>query len=300
MDLLIVFKQYPGAWIAAAAVLGLLIGSFLNVVILRLPKMMEQEWRSQCQEFLSSDNGSALAPAADARAASRFDLIFPASHCPKCKHRISPLDNIPVLSYLILRGKCRHCGVRITPRYPMIEAFTGLLSAAVAWKFGFGWAAAAALFFTWALVVLTFIDFDTQLLPDSITLPLVWAGLLLSLPGLFVDSHSSIVGAATGYLSLWSIYHLFRILTGKEGMGYGDFKLFAAFGAWMGWQSLPFIILLSSLVGAVVGITLIVLQGRDKNVPIPFGPYLAGAGWIYLMWGDALTRGYYNQLGVTG
>lgn len=300
MDLFIVFKQHPGAWIAAAAILGLLVGSFLNVVILRLPKMMEREWRSQCQEFLSSDNGSVPAPAANASATSRFDLIFPASHCPKCNHHISPLDNIPVLSYLMLRGKCRHCGVRITARYPMIEALTGLLSAAVAWKFGFGWAAAAALFFTWALVVLTFIDFDTQLLPDSITLPLVWAGLLLSLPGIFAAAHSSIVGAAAGYLSLWSIYHLFRILTGKEGMGYGDFKLFAVFGAWMGWQALPFIILLSSLVGAVVGITLIVLQGRDKNVPIPFGPYLAGAGWIYLMWGDALMRGYYNQLGVPG
>jgi len=299
MELLIVFKQYPGAWVATAAILGLLIGSFLNVVILRLPEMMQREWRSQCQEFLASD--VAVAPEKPGGPAqARFDLIFPASHCPQCNHPISPRDNIPVMSYLLLRGKCRHCGARISPRYPLIEALTGLLSAAVAWKFGFGWAAAAALLFTWSLVALTFIDFDTQLLPDSITLPLVWIGLLLSLPGVFVDAHSSILGAAVGYLSLWSIYHLFRILTGKEGMGYGDFKLFAAFGAWLGWQSLPLIILLSSLVGAVVGIALIVLRGRDKNIPIPFGPYLAGAGWIYLMWGEVLVSGYYRHMGIPG
>lgn len=300
MELLLVFKQYPGAWIATAAVLGLLVGSFLNVVILRLPKMMEQEWRSQCRDFLANDDASNAKLTTDEPTAPRFDLIIPGSHCPQCNQAISPRDNIPVLSYLLLRGKCRHCGARISARYPLIEALTGLLSAAVAWKFGFGWAAAAGLLFTWALVALTFIDFDTQLLPDSITLPLVWAGLLLSLPGIFIDAHSSIIGATAGYLSLWSIYHLFRILTGKEGMGYGDFKLFAAFGAWLGWQSLPLIILLSSLVGAVVGISLIVLRGRDKNIPIPFGPYLAGAGWIYLMWGDALMRGYYNQLGIPG
>lgn len=299
MELLVVFQQYPIAWIATAAILGMLVGSFLNVVILRLPEMMQREWRAQCEEFLASDR--AVAPdKPNGPAQARFDLIFPASHCPQCNHAISPRDNIPVVSYLMLRGKCRHCGARISPRYPIIEAVTGLLSAAVAWKFGFGWAAAAGLLFTWSLVALTFIDFDTQLLPDSITLPLVWIGLLLSLSGLFVDAHSSIVGAATGYLSLWSIYQVFRLITGKEGMGYGDFKLFAAFGAWLGWQSLPLIILLSSLVGAVVGIALIVLRGRDKNIPIPFGPYLAGAGWIYLMWGDVLVSSYYQQIGIPG
>jgi leader peptidase (prepilin peptidase)/N-methyltransferase len=298
MDLLFVLQHYSAAHIAAATLLGLVVGSFLNVVIHRLPRMMEREWRTQCQELLGHEHAERAADSAAAAAHPRFDLAFPGSHCPHCHHKIRAIDNIPIISYLFLRGKCGACGAHISLRYPIVEAFTGVLSGLVAWKFGFHWATGAALLFTWALVALTFIDYDTQLLPDSITLPLVWAGLLLSLGAVFVDAHSSIIGGAAGYLSLWAVYHLFRLLTGKEGMGFGDFKLFAAFGTWLGWQGLPLIILLSSLVGAVVGIGLIVLRGRDKNIPIPFGPYLAGAGWIYLMWGDTILARYYAQMGV--
>lgn len=302
-DLLAIVDQFPGAFVAIATLLGLLVGSFLNVVILRLPVMMQREWRAQCVDFLASDAHET--PSKDAHVSPqpeqtkpRFDIVFPASHCPHCQHAIAAYDNIPVISYLLLRGKCRHCAHPISARYPAIELLSAVLSATVAWKFGFGWAAGAALLFTWALIALTFIDIDHQLLPDSVTLPLVWAGLLLSLSGTFTDVSSSVIGGAAGYLSLWTVYHVFKWITGKEGMGFGDFKLYAAFGTWMGWQSLPMIILLSSLVGAVVGITLIVLRGRDRNIPIPFGPYLAAAGWLALLWGDRIMASYFSTVGL--
>ena len=264
-------------------IFGLMIGSFLNVVIYRLPLMMNREWRSQCAELLELDAPAQQEP---------FNLALPRSHCPACKHPIGALENIPVLSYLLQRGKCRHCAAPISIRYPIIELHTGILSAVVIWQFGMGWQGMFALLFTWTLIALTLIDFDHQLLPDSLTQPLLWLGLLLSLATVFVDAHASIIGAAIGYLLLWSVYWLFKLVTGKEGMGYGDFKLLAALGAWMGWQAIPLIVLLSSLVGALVGISLILFRGRDRKLPIPFGPYLAAAGWIAMMWGNEITTGY--------
>jgi leader peptidase (prepilin peptidase) / N-methyltransferase len=277
-----------------SVVLGLLLGSFLNVVVYRLPIMMERAWRLQCQEL----SGTLKHPASAAEKEESFNLIIPRSRCPHCGHAISALENIPVISYLWLRGRCAGCGKPISPRYPLVELATALLSGITAWHFGFGWAAGAALFLTWALIALTLIDYDHQLLPDDITLPFLWIGLLLSLDGLFTDSTSSIVGAVAGYLSLWSVYILFKWVTGKEGMGYGDFKLLAMLGAWMGWQALPVIILLSSVVGATVGITLILFRGRDRNIPIPFGPYLATAGWLALLWGHDITHRYFMLLGL--
>lgn len=262
--------------------LGLLVGSFLNVVIHRLPKMMEREWQTQCAELQGKT--PAQLPA--------YNLFKPGSACPHCGHRIGALENVPVISYLILRGKCKGCGATISPRYPMVEAASGMLCAYTAWHFGFGWAALGALLFAWALLALTFIDFDTQLLPDAITLPLLWIGLLFNLSGTFTGLRSAVMGAVLGYLALWSVYWLFKLVTGKEGMGYGDFKLLAAIGAWMGWQLLPLVILLSSLVGALVGIVLIIVARRGRNIPIPFGPYLAGGGLIALFWGNALTQSY--------
>jgi leader peptidase (prepilin peptidase)/N-methyltransferase len=275
-----------------ALVLGLLIGSFLNVVIYRLPVMMENQWRAQCHEFLDLPP-----PTADKKAFAVFNLAKPASHCPHCKHEIGAGENIPVLSYLLQGGKCRHCKAPISARYPIIEAITALLSALVAFKFGFVWMTLAVLVLTWSLIALTMIDFDHQLLPDDITLPLLWLGLLVNTQGWLVPLDSAIWGAVAGYLLLWGVYWLFKLVTGKEGMGYGDFKLLAALGAWLGWQSLPQIILLSSLVGAVVGITLIVVKGRGKDVPIPFGPYLAVAGFIALMWGNTLTSIFFTWAG---
>ncbi|HEY0683891.1 MAG TPA: A24 family peptidase [Steroidobacter sp.] len=272
-------------------VLGLLVGSFLNVVIHRLPIMMEREWKAQAEEILGANPYDP--PRAEPVSNPPYNLVVPRSACPKCGAMITALQNVPIVSYVFLRGACANCGAKISIRYPLIELFTGLLSAAVAWKFGVTWYCGAALLLTWALVALSAIDFDHQLLPDQITLPLLWLGLLLSLAptlptlGLPVDTSSSLIGAAAGYLALWSIYHLFKLLTGKEGMGYGDFKLLAALGAWMGWQSLLDIILASACVGSVVGIALM-MRGRDKNIPIPFGPFLAAAGWIALMWGDRL------------
>ncbi len=284
----------PTAFIIVAAILGLLIGSFLNVVIHRLPLMMEAEWRQQCAE---------LAGQSDAAPQPAINLITPRSRCPHCGHAITALENIPVLSYLALKGACSACGKAIGLRYPLIEALTGVLTALVAWHFGWGWQAAAAIVLTWALIALSMIDLDHQLLPDSITLPFLWLGLALSLygtTGLFTDTHSSIIGAMAGYLSLWLVYQIFKRLTGKEGMGYGDFKLLALFGAWLGWQMLPAIILLSSLVGAAVGISLILVRGRDRNLPIPFGPYLAAAGWIALLWGGQITQSYLSWMRGTG
>lgn len=284
----------PTAFIALTAVLGLLVGSFLNVVIYRLPVMMEREWRAACDETASLAGVQAEATLTG----PPFNLITPRSQCPQCRHAITALENIPVLSYVRLKGRCAECGTHISMRYPIIEALTATLSAIVAWHFGFGWAAGAALLLTWALIALSFIDFDHQLLPDSITLPFLWVGLTLSLFPVYVDSFNSIIGALTGYLSLWTVYVLFKLLTGKEGMGHGDFKLLAMLGAWLGWKSLLTVLLLSSLVGAIVGIALVLLRGRDKNIPIPFGPYLAAAGWITLLWGDDITGAYLKMSGL--
>lgn len=297
MTLLDAFTSSPPLFIASIFLLSLLIGSFLNVVIHRLPIMLDREWRTQAKEILASSEKVAATPE------GKYNLIVPRSACPHCGTLITAAQNIPVISYLILGGKCAKCKARISPRYPIVELVTGILSALVAWRFGFHWYTTAALLLTWALIALTFIDLDTQLLPDNITLPLVWIGLLLSLahtPGAQfpVDPRSSIIGGVAGYMSLWSVYWLFKLITGKEGMGYGDFKLFAAFGTWLGWQMLPLIILLSAFTGAVVGITLIVARGRDRNIPIPFGPYLAAAGWIALMWGDQLVDSYLRFSGL--
>src|SRR3989339_945901 len=289
MTFLDLLASSPPLFIGTCVVLGLLVGSFLNVVIHRLPKMMELAWRSQCAEL----NETQVVETA------RYNLIVPRSACPHCNHEISAWENIPVVSYLLLRGKCKGCGAAISPRYPVIEAVSGILCGFAAWHFGFGWAAAGALLLIWALLALTAIDFDTQLLPDDITLPLLWAGLLFNLSGTFTNLHSAVLGAIFGYLALWGVYWLFKLATGKEGMGYGDFKLLAALGAWLGWQMLPLIILLSSLVGAIVGVTLIVAARHGRNVPIPFGPYLAGGGLIALFWGQTLTQGYLQLLATS-
>lgn len=276
----------PAIFAFGAALLGLCVGSFLNVVIHRLPKMMERQWQAECAELSGQE-----APAAE-----RYNLVVPRSACPACKRPIAAIENIPVLSWLMLRGKCAGCGAPISPRYPAVEVLTALLSAYIAWHFGFGMAAAGALLFTWAMVALTFIDLDTYYLPDSITLPLLWLGLLLNINATYTTLPGAVIGAAAGYLSLWGVYWIFKWATGKEGMGYGDFKLLAAIGAWLGWQMLPLTILLSSLVGAVIGIGLIVFAGRGRSVPIPFGPYLAIAGMIALLHGPALTRAWFGPL----
>jgi leader peptidase (prepilin peptidase)/N-methyltransferase len=306
IDLLIYgLTSSSATWIAVIFILGLLVGSFLNVVIHRVPIMLEREWRSQAEQIVAQQADGTLPPAlATPAATERYNLVVPRSACPGCGALVTAAQNIPVISYFFLKGRCAKCGIKISARYPIVELTTALLSAAVAWKFGVSWYTGAALVLTWMLVALTVIDFDHQLLPDNMTLPLMWMGLLLSLAssgsGLPVDMRSSIIGAVAGYLSLWSVYHLFKLLTGKEGMGYGDFKLFAAFGAWFGWQMLPLIILLSAFTGAAVGITLIVVRGRDRNIPIPFGPYLAAAGWIALMWGDPLIDAYLRMSGLSG
>ena len=262
-----------------AGLFGLLFGSFLNVVIHRLPKMMQRE----SDNYVAEESGK-QPPHTD-----RYNLMVPRSACPHCKHQITALENIPVVSYLALRGRCSHCKAPISARYPAVEALTGALSALVIWKLGSGWAGLAALFFLYSLIAMTFIDFDTQLLPDDLTYPLLWAGLLMNINGTYVPLQDAVIGAAAGYLALWSIYWLFKLATGKEGMGYGDFKLLAALGAWMGWTMLPTIILLSSVVGAVVGIALIVFARHGRNTPIPFGPYLAAAGLIAMLYGAPLS-----------
>jgi leader peptidase (prepilin peptidase)/N-methyltransferase len=268
---------------AVAGALGLIVGSFLNVVILRLPARLMHAWREQSRELLELTEGHDTPPPG---------LVWEPSHCPHCKHELSALENIPVFSWLVLRGRCRHCAAPISAQYPLVELLTGIASAAVVWKFGLQWQAAAGLAFTWILIAASGIDIRTQLLPDQLTLPLLWIGLLLSLVPLFVDSHASILAAAAGYLSLWSVYWMFKLLTGKDGMGYGDFKLLAALGAWMGpWALLP-IVLLSSLLGAVIGGAFLLLQRRDRATPIPFGPFLAAAGWGWFIAGDALLSVY--------
>jgi len=278
----------PLAFTALCTLLGLFVGSFLNVVIHRLPQMMEREWQAEAAS-LRGEETPAHNPA-------RFNLATPRSRCPHCGHPIGALENIPVVSYVLLRGRCRHCRGPISPRYPLIEILCAALSGFAALHFGYSLAAAGALVFVWAAIALSFIDLDTQLLPDPITQPLLWLGLLLNLGGTYTDLASAVVGAAAGYLSLWSVYWLFKLVTGKEGMGYGDFKLLAAIGAWLGWQILPLTILLSSVVGAVVGIILVVFRRHGREIPIPFGPYLAAAGLLALFWGAPLTSAYLGML----
>ena len=287
---------------AIAALFGLIVGSFLNVVIYRLPIMLDREWRRQCRDILGPE--ASTMPGGDDNTGKPFNLSQPASTCPACKTPIKARHNIPVLSYLWLRGRCAACGAGISVRYPLVEAFTGVVSAVVALRFGLSLESVALLALCWSLIALSFIDFDHQILPDVITLPLLWLGLGLALIGeqpdgagfeIIPDLQSSVIGAMAGYLSLWTVYQLFRLVTGKEGMGYGDFKLLAALGAWMGWQMLPLIITFSAFVGAATGIAMIVLRGRDRQLPIPFGPYLAAAGFLAILWGRTLMDAYFGK-----
>jgi leader peptidase (prepilin peptidase) / N-methyltransferase len=292
LRLIDVFAASPALFTTACGVVGLLIGSFLNVVIHRLPVMLQRQWRAECAE-LSGTDLSASSPA------EPFNLVVPRSACRACAAPIAAWQNIPIASYLLLQGRCAACGTRISARYPIVEALTALMSAAVAWKFGFGVATPAGLLLTWFLIALAFIDIDHQLLPDDLTLPLLWLGLLLSLWGagagaapIPVDLRTSLIGAIAGYAALWSVYHLFRLATGKEGMGYGDFKLLAALGAWLGWQMLLPIVLLAAAVGAVAGFLMLWIQGRDRATPVAFGPYLAASGWLMLMLGHEIVQRY--------
>ena len=291
------FSEAPLAFVAVAFAFALMIGSFLNVVIYRLPIMMQREWRDQCeelQEALPADLPE-----------GRFNLVVPRSRCPECGTSIKAWQNVPVLSYLFLGAQCANCRKSISVRYPIVEALTALLAALCAWHFGFGWEALMAIALTCALVAISLIDIDHQIIPDSIILPFMWIGLIMSLvhplPGaetLFISPRDAIVGAVAGYLSLWSVYQLFKLVTGKEGMGYGDFKLLAALGAWLGpWPALPMIILLSAVVGAVAGIAMILFRGRDRQLPIPFGPYLAAAGWITMLYGETIWTSYLGMFG---
>jgi leader peptidase (prepilin peptidase)/N-methyltransferase len=283
----------PVVFTLVCALLGLVVGSFLNVVIHRLPQMLDREWDAQAADFLQQ-KGSADA-AAKLRSTGgtvRYNLVTPRSTCPRCGHRIRAWENIPILSYLFLRARCSACKAPISIRYPIVEALSGILSGYIGWRFGLTLATLGALFLMWSLIALTVIDIDTQFLPDDITLPLIWLGLLVNLNGTFVPLQSAVIGTVAGYLSLWAVYWLFKLATGKEGMGYGDFKLLAAIGAWLGWKMLPVVILLSSLVGAIVGIGLIVFARHGRNTPIPFGPYIAAAGLIALFWGETINRTY--------
>ena len=330
MSALELLTQTPPLLYAVIALFALAVGSFLNVVIHRLPLMMEEEWRRECAhlaqaeaeaeaEAVAAATATAVgqtatgpspapapstAPAAAPPAASPAEpstplsLARPGSHCPHCGHRIRATENIPLLSYLLLRGRCSACQQPISPRYPLVEVLTALLSVLVVWRLGLTWEAAAALLLTWGLIALAFIDLDTQLLPDSITLPLLWLGLLISLDHWFVTPSEAILGAALAYLFLWTVYQLFKLATGREGMGYGDFKLLAVFGAWLGWQALPLILILSSVVGAVIGMILLARSGRDRHTPLPFGPYLAAAGWISLLWGESISGAYLHWSGL--
>lgn len=290
--LLEAFSLYPWLFTLAVFVVSLMVGSFLNVVIYRLPVMMEREWKAEFQAYFQSADNSTSTP----ESAETFNLAVPASTCPKCGHKIRAWENIPVISYLILGGKCSNCKTQISIRYPIVELLTGLFSAWIAWYFGPSATACFAVVLTWLLVAMTGIDLDKMLLPDQLTLSALWIGLVASTQSLFVSPVDAILGAVFGYLSLWSVYWLFKLVTGKEGMGFGDFKLLAALGAFVGWQGLPIIILLSSLVGAVVGITIMVVQGKDRNLAIPFGPYLAAAGWLALMYKDAITHYYFTHI----
>ena len=276
------FYTYPAFLVIVAVLAGLIVGSFLNVVIHRLPKMLERQWRSECAELA----GTPSPPA------ERYDLVKPRSACPTCGHMIPAFENIPLASYLILGGKCSQCHAPISLRYPVVEALSGALSGYIAWRYGLTTAMLGALLFTWAMIALAFIDLDTFYLPDSITLPLLWAGLLFNAGGTFTDLNSAVIGAVAGYVALWAVFWTFKLATGKEGMGYGDFKLLAAIGAWLGWKMLPLTILASSLVGAAVGIGLIVFAKHAREKPIPFGPYLVAAGLIAMFWGERINKQY--------
>ena len=294
MDLLDTFRAVPWFFVGTAIVLGLMVGSFLNVVIHRLPIILERDWQAQCLDYLGDK--IVLRVPEPVGGGGKYNLVMPRSACPSCEKPITALQNIPVISYLFLGGKCAVCKAPISMRYPLVEAMTGLLTGFIAWHFGVTGAAAFAIIFGWALIALTFIDADTTLLPDDITLPLVWLGLLINLGGVFTDIASATLGAVGGYLVLWCVYWAFKLLTGKEGMGYGDFKLLAAIGAWLGWQLIPLVILLSAAVGTVVGIAGIILKGRDKGAKLPFGPYLAAAGFIALVWGQQLNAWYLGRI----
>lgn len=273
-------------FISLCTTIGLVAGSFLNVIIFRLPKMMEREWNQQCSEL----RGETTKPL------PTLNLVKPCSECPHCKHKITALESIPIISYLALRGRCSQCNTSISLRYPIMEALTGIMSGFIAWHFGYGFITVAALIFVWSMIALAFIDLDTQLLPDEVTLPLLWIGLLINLGNGFTDISSAVIGAASGYIFLWLIYWCFKIATGKEGMGYGDFKLLAVIGAWFGWKMLPLVILLSSLAGAAIGIGLIIVAKNKRDTPFPFGPYLVGGGLVALFWGDQLNRTYLDLL----
>jgi len=280
----------PLLLLLSAAIIGLIVGSFLNVVIYRLPLILQSRWNTDCHEHLGLTNENVD---------NTISLSLPPSHCPHCKANIKAWQNIPVISYLLLGGKCSNCGAKISIRYPLVELLSGLLTAAVIWHFGLTAAGISATLLAWSLIALTFIDLDHQLLPDSITLPVLWLGLLLNASSVFTDPVSAIYGAAFGYLSLWLIFQLFRLLTGKEGMGFGDFKLLALFGAWFGWQLLPQIVVIASVAGAVIGVAMILLRKHERETPIPFGPYLAIAGIIAMLWGDSINHWYLQISGIT-
>ncbi|WP_150303143.1 prepilin peptidase [Pseudomonas saliphila] len=290
MTLIDYLASHVLAFVLLAGLLGLIIGSFLNVVIHRLPRMMERDWRIQAREILEPDT--------EHTAESTYNLVLPHSHCPHCEVEIKAWQNVPVVSYVFLRGRCAECKSRISPRYPLVELLTAALSMVVAWQLGFGWAAGGLLLLTWGLIALSLIDADTQLLPDVIVLPLLWLGLIVNSFDVYTDLNTALWGAVFGYLSLWSVYWLFKLVTGKEGMGYGDFKLLAVIGAWGGWQVLPLTILLSSLVGAILGIIILKSRGDSNATPLPFGPYLAIAGWIALIWGEQITGSYLRFAGL--
>ncbi|MCB1734616.1 MAG: prepilin peptidase [Gammaproteobacteria bacterium] len=282
--------NHPVVFIVVAVLFGLIIGSFINVVAYRLPIMLERQWRSQCLELLEQEPEEDLD--------GTYNLVVPESRCPSCDTPIKPWHNIPVFGWLFLRGRCSHCGTEISLYYPLVELTGGVLAGIVAWQVGPGIEAMIVMAFTWTLLALAVIDLREQLLPDTITLPLLWAGLVVSLFGYFVEVQSAVIGAIAGYVTLWIVYWVFRLLTGKEGLGYGDFKLFAAFGAWMGWQALPVIIVMSSVVGAVVGVTLMLVNSKGWGQRLPFGPFLAGAAWLTLIWGDELLDTYYSLFGI--
>lgn len=290
--MLTLFEAEPAVWVGTVFLFSLLIGSFLNVLIYRLPVMMEQQWLCECRELLQDE----LKSGKKSKVTENFNLMKPDSHCPSCKAPVKAWQNIPVISYLMLKGKCHSCGVRISARYPLIELFTAVASSIVAWKFGYSLQAMLMIAITWGFISLIFIDIDHMLLPDQITLPLLWLVLIASMDAVFLSAEQTILGAALGYLSLWSVYWLFKLVTGKEGMGYGDFKLMAIVGAVVGAIKLPMVILMSSLVGAVIGIAGIVFAGKDGNKPIPFGPYIAIAGWIIMLWGQELFDWYIKFL----
>jgi len=296
MSELVLIQHSPVLYLSLVAVLGLLVGSFLNVVIYRLPTMLKRQWKADCTSFLAQED--IQSPDSTPSIEQPFNLVVPRSRCPHCGHLITALENLPVLSYLFLRGRCRECKTPISIRYPLIELTSATLVVLVAWKFGFSLQTAMAMLLSWALICLSFIDYDHQYLPDNITLPFLWLGLFLNINGLYVDLASAVIGAMAGYLVLWLVYQVFKRITGKEGMGYGDFKLLAMLGAWLGWQALPAIILISTLVGSIIGISLILFKQHDRSHPIPFGPYLAIAGWIVLLWGNNINNAYLNWINL--